>query len=81
MHCDRVGNLESIDVMQDTRARMHRIICNYLESQNIQYQGAGFKKLEEIGIASLCMLGVMFKKGAEFGVQTGEIDNVSLENS
>lgn len=64
---------------QDTRERLRRIICNYLESQDIQYQNADFNKLEDVGIDSLGMLDVIFEIEGEFGIQTGEISGDVLE--
>ena len=71
--------MDSSDATQDTRERMRRIITNYLDSQDIQYQDTNFDKLEEIGIDSLGMLDVIFEIEGEFGVQTGEIDSEVLE--
>jgi acyl carrier protein len=71
--------MDSSDAIQDTRERMRRIITNYLDSQDIQYQDTNFDKLEEIGIDSLGMLDVIFEIEGEFGVQTGEIDSEVLE--
>ena len=73
------SKMELVDTMQDTRVRMHRIISNYLESRNIEYENTGFNKLEEVGIDSLGMLDVIFEIEGEFEVQTGEIDNDVLE--
>ena len=64
---------------QDTRERLRRIICNYLDSQDIQYQDTNFNKLEDVGIDSLGMLDVIFEIEGEFGIQTGEIDGDVLE--
>jgi acyl carrier protein len=71
--------MDSSDAIQDTRERMRRIITNYLDSQDIAYEGTNFDKLEEIGIDSLGMLDVIFEIEGEFGVQTGEIDSEVLE--
>ena len=71
--------MDSFDAMQDTRVRLSRIISNYLQSQDIQYSGTNFDKLEEIGIDSLGMLDVIFEIEGEFGVQTGEVDGEVLE--
>jgi acyl carrier protein len=71
--------MAALNVIPDTRERMWRIIANYLENQNIEYKGASFDKLEEVGIDSLGMLDVIFEIEGEFGVQTGEIDNEVLE--
>ncbi len=67
------------DAMQDTRERLHRIITNYLDSQNIEYEDSNFNKLEDVGIDSLGMLDVIFEIEGEFGVQTGGIDSDVLE--
>lgn len=64
---------------QDTRERLRRIICNYLDRQDIEYQNTDFDKLEEVGIDSLGMLDVIFEIEGEFGVQTGEVSGDVLE--
>lgn len=64
---------------QDTRERLRRIICNYLDRQDIEYQNTDFDKLEEVGIDSLGMLDVIFEIEGEFAVQTGEVSGDVLE--
>ena len=63
----------------DTRERLRRIICNYLDRQDIEYQNTNFDKLEEVGIDSLGMLDVIFEIEGEFAVQTGEVSGDVLE--
>jgi len=69
----------SFEAIHDTRGRLYRIITNYLESQDIEYEESNFDKLEDVGIDSLGMLDLIFIIENEFGVQTGEIDNEVLE--
>jgi acyl carrier protein len=69
----------SAAITQDTRERLRHIICNYLESQDIEYQSTDFNKLEDVGIDSLGMLDVIFEIEGEFAIQTGEISGDILE--
>jgi acyl carrier protein len=71
--------MNSLDVIYDTRERLHRIITNYLDSQGIEHKGASLDNLQEIGVDSLGMLDIIFEIEGEFSVQTGEIDNEVLE--
>jgi acyl carrier protein len=64
---------------QDTPERLRRIICNYLDSQDIEYKNTDFNRLEDVGIDSLGMLDVIFEIEGEFGIQTGEISGDVLE--
>jgi len=71
--------MDSSALTQDTRERLRRVICNYLESQDIEYHNTDFNKLEDIGIDSLGMLDVIFAIEGEFGIQTGEVSGEVLE--